>query len=267
MTMMMSENHNGHWSVWQQVSTEEPFIRTHHLQSDLITQNSSHRILGRGGGLVLTSYHLWGGREERGGGRKGGEETEDHPRISKIAGKGQTIHPWSDRASNYFVSGEDDIKPRSIPAIQTDQPKIQHRCCSRCPTVPALAGFVFLCMNINIREYMSIHDVHSNLFPPYIYFPPACQRTDPREMAGPLIFGQPYIKTRNSHRTYIHTVCKYVHNVGISVVKKERRNLFSVQVHSFVTIALGSTVGYVRALPRNTCIGLPPFQEFLSVWI
>jgi hypothetical protein len=47
-------------------------------------------------------------------GRRGGEETEGHPRIIRIAGKSQTIHTWSDRASNYFVSGEEDIKPGSI---------------------------------------------------------------------------------------------------------------------------------------------------------
>ncbi len=64
-------------------------------------------------GLVLTSYHLCvGGKEGRGG---GGEETKGDPRIIRIAGKSQTIHTWSDRASNYLVSGEDDIMPGSIP--------------------------------------------------------------------------------------------------------------------------------------------------------
>jgi hypothetical protein len=45
----------------------------------------------------------------------GGQETKGHPRIISIAVQGQTIHTWSDRASNYFVSGEDDMKPGSIP--------------------------------------------------------------------------------------------------------------------------------------------------------
>jgi hypothetical protein len=48
-----------------------------------------------------------------------GGGTEGHPRIIRIAGKSQTIHTWSDRASNYFVSGEDYIKPGSFPAIQS----------------------------------------------------------------------------------------------------------------------------------------------------
>jgi hypothetical protein len=43
----------------------------------------------------------------------GGQETKGHPRI--IAVKGQTIQTWSERASNYFVSGVDDMKPGSIP--------------------------------------------------------------------------------------------------------------------------------------------------------
>jgi hypothetical protein len=69
-----------------------------------------------GGGLVLTSYHLCvgGGGRGRKGGKEEGQETKGHPRIIRIAGKSQTIHTWSDRASNYFVSGEDDIKPGSI---------------------------------------------------------------------------------------------------------------------------------------------------------
>jgi hypothetical protein len=35
--------------------------------------------------------------------------------IIRIAGKSQIIHTWLDRASDQFVSGEDDIKPGSIP--------------------------------------------------------------------------------------------------------------------------------------------------------
>ncbi len=81
LMMMISENHNGHGSVWQQVSTKEPFIWTQYLWSDLTTQNSFHRAGEEGGGqvkldnshvkggLVLTSYHLCGGgMEGRGGG-------------------------------------------------------------------------------------------------------------------------------------------------------------------------------------------------------
>ncbi len=34
--------------------------------------------------------------------------------IREGRGKSQTIHTWSDRASNYFVSGEDDIQARII---------------------------------------------------------------------------------------------------------------------------------------------------------
>jgi hypothetical protein len=60
-----------------------------------------------GGGQFLTSYHLCGG-EERGGNKRSSQ-------IIRIAGKSQTIHTSSDRASNYFVPGEDDIKPGSIP--------------------------------------------------------------------------------------------------------------------------------------------------------
>ncbi len=78
--------------------------------SELLRQNS-----GKGGGLVLTSYHLCGRGERRGG----GEETKGHPRIIRIAGKSQIIHTWSDRAPNYFVSGEDNIKPGSIPRRYT----------------------------------------------------------------------------------------------------------------------------------------------------
>jgi hypothetical protein len=44
-----------------------------------------------------------------GGVKGGGQETKGHPRITSFAVQGQTIHTWSDRASNYFVSGEDDI--------------------------------------------------------------------------------------------------------------------------------------------------------------
>jgi hypothetical protein len=116
--VMMSENNNGHRSVWQQVSTEEPFIWTHYLvrfdHSELFPQNR-----GRGGGLVLSSHHLCGGEEggeKKGGGRRRGEETEGHPRIIRIAWKSKTIHTWSDRASKYFVSVEDNIKPGSIPS-------------------------------------------------------------------------------------------------------------------------------------------------------
>jgi hypothetical protein len=65
-----------------------------------------------GGGLVLTTYHLCVGE----GGQEGWwQETEGHPRIIRIAGKSQTICTWSDRASNYFVSG-DDIKTGSDPS-------------------------------------------------------------------------------------------------------------------------------------------------------
>jgi hypothetical protein len=35
--------------------------------------------------------------------------------VLSFAVQGQTSHTWSDRASNYFVSGEDDIRPGSIP--------------------------------------------------------------------------------------------------------------------------------------------------------
>ncbi len=47
----------------------------------------------------------------------GGERKGDkgHPRITSFAVQSQTIHTWSDRASNYFVSGEDNMKPGSIP--------------------------------------------------------------------------------------------------------------------------------------------------------
>ncbi len=55
--------------------------------------------------MGLTSYHMCGG----GTGNKG------HPRITSFAVQGQTIHTLSVRASNYFVSGEDDMKPGSIP--------------------------------------------------------------------------------------------------------------------------------------------------------
>jgi hypothetical protein len=56
---------------------------------------------------------VWGGGGS-GEGRRG-KETKGHPRIVSIAVKGQAIHTWSDRASNYLVSVEDDIKPGSIP--------------------------------------------------------------------------------------------------------------------------------------------------------
>ncbi len=46
---------------------------------------------------------------------RGGKETKGYPRITSFAVQVQTIHTWSDRASNYFVSGEDDMKPGSIP--------------------------------------------------------------------------------------------------------------------------------------------------------
>ncbi len=98
------------------MSTEEPFIWTHYLSSDLTTQNSSHRAVGRGGASshFISPVCVWGGgRQRKEGG--GGQETKGHPRIIRIAGKTQTIHTWSDRASNYFLSGKDDIKLGSIP--------------------------------------------------------------------------------------------------------------------------------------------------------
>jgi hypothetical protein len=52
------------------------------------------------------------------GERRRGEETKGHHKIISIAFKGQTIDTWSDRASNYFVSGEDDTKPGLFPVIQ-----------------------------------------------------------------------------------------------------------------------------------------------------
>ncbi len=83
------------------------YWRTFHLDSVFLVRFDPSELLpqgsGRRGGLVPTSYHLFVG-----GGGTG------HPRIIRIAGKSQTIHNWSDRASNYFVSGEDDIRPGSI---------------------------------------------------------------------------------------------------------------------------------------------------------
>jgi hypothetical protein len=77
-------------------------VRFYH--SELIPQNGGNR----GAGSLFKSP-VWGGEEGGGGGTKG------HPRIIRIAEKSQTIDIWSDRASNYFVSGEDNIKTGSIP--------------------------------------------------------------------------------------------------------------------------------------------------------
>ncbi len=118
--MMMSENHNGHRSVWQKVSTEEPFIWTQYVQSDLTTQNSSHRAVAREwhvkldnshveeGGGVLTSCHLSGGGR-KGGGNRSSQDYQDY------RGKPDQSHMVSDRAFNYFVTGEDGIEPGTVP--------------------------------------------------------------------------------------------------------------------------------------------------------
>jgi hypothetical protein len=81
----------------------------------LTTWDSSQSSGKRGGAGSYFISPVCGGRGEgRKGGKEEGQETKGHPRIIRIAGKSQTIHTWSDRASNYFVSGEDDIKPGSI---------------------------------------------------------------------------------------------------------------------------------------------------------
>ncbi len=77
--------------------------------------------MGRGGGgqvkldnrhvekgeLVLTSYHLCGGGRRGGGNRRPPQDYRDNRE------KPDHSHMVSDRASNYFVTGEDNIKTGS----------------------------------------------------------------------------------------------------------------------------------------------------------
>jgi hypothetical protein len=79
--------------------------------SELLPQSSGKR--GGAGSYFISSVYVGVGK---GGGRRRGRKQKVIPGLSGFAGKSQTIHTWSDRASNYFVSGEDDIKPGSIPS-------------------------------------------------------------------------------------------------------------------------------------------------------
>jgi hypothetical protein len=84
-------------------------ISKKHAKLSLRTFTNRRPIkLSKGNPLILT-LSLFEGRGE--GRKEGGEDTKGHPRITSIAVQGQTIHTWPDRASHYFVSGEDDIKP------------------------------------------------------------------------------------------------------------------------------------------------------------
>ncbi len=119
----MSENHNGHRSVWQQVGTEEPFIWTQYLQSHLTTQNYSReqweevgqfKLDITCGGEPVSNFisPVW----ERGGRKEGGEETErSSQEYQDYRENPDHSHLVSNRASNYCVTGEEDIKPGSIP--------------------------------------------------------------------------------------------------------------------------------------------------------
>ncbi len=52
------------------------------------------------------------------GGSKGGRNRRSNLDYQDYREKLDHTHMVSDRASNYFVTGEDDIKPGSIPGIQ-----------------------------------------------------------------------------------------------------------------------------------------------------
>jgi hypothetical protein len=85
--MLMSENHNNHRSMWQQVSTEKP-----------LPQSNGSRGVGRsnlispvwGGGWFLFHITCAGG----GGRNKREEEIEGHHRIIRTIGKSQIINTW-----------------------------------------------------------------------------------------------------------------------------------------------------------------------------
>jgi hypothetical protein len=87
--MMMNENHNGYRSV---------------------VAASELKNLSFGLRLVLTSFHLWGVGRKRGENRRSSQDYKDY--------KEKPDHSYmvSDKASNYFVTGEDGIKPGSIPS-------------------------------------------------------------------------------------------------------------------------------------------------------
>jgi hypothetical protein len=74
---------------------------------ELLPQSS-----GKGGGGSHFISPVWGeGRRGGGGNRRSSQDYQD------CREKPDHFHLVSDRASNYFVSGEDDIKPGSIPGV------------------------------------------------------------------------------------------------------------------------------------------------------
>jgi hypothetical protein len=107
MTVMMSENHNGHRSVWQQVSTEEPFIWTHYLKSNLTTQNSSHRTVGRGGRGWFSLYITCGG----GGGNR------SHLGLSGFQGKARPYTPSQTGLPIILCLGKTTLSQDQFPAM------------------------------------------------------------------------------------------------------------------------------------------------------
>jgi hypothetical protein len=111
--MIMSKNHNGQKSIWQQVSAEEPFIWTQYLQSDLTNQNSSHRVVGvGGGGQVKLDINCVGGW----GCGKGGREQKVIPGLLGLQVKARPFKPGIRQGFQFFCVWGDYIKPGSIPS-------------------------------------------------------------------------------------------------------------------------------------------------------